>query len=245
MRRVLILLLWSGWIRILCAGELTIVTINVWSGLIYEGTFKMGEYESKDIRGKRYAILVNQLRTLDPDVIALQEANKLPHYASRLARDLKMDRIYSVGLGGMKMGCLGIPTNLKEGDAILAKPECRLKRVRAVRLSGKGIISDVVSFHFSESNQAIVGQIVTEDGPVYIINVHAHAGLGKDIHWSRRMDFWMDSGGYSSTDRRDAVHYIYKFENCWIGSRKHYPWMHPLYSWAILMHLRISLRFAG
>jgi len=210
MRRVLILLLWSGWISILSAGELTIVTINVWSGLTYEGIFKMSEYEPREIREKRYSILVNQLQSLNPDIIALQEANKLPHYASRLARDLRMDRIYSVGLGGMKMGCLGIPTNLKEGDAILAKPEWRLKRVRAVRLSGKGIISDVVSFHFSESNQAIVGQIVTEDGPVYIINVHAHAGLVRDIHWSRRVDFWMDSGNYSDADRRDAVHSIYE-----------------------------------
>ena len=106
MRRVLILLLWSGWISMLSAGELTIVTINVWSGLTYEGIFKMGEYESREIREKRYSILVNQLQSLNPDIIALQEANKLPHYAGRLARDLGMDRIYSVGLGGMKMGCL-------------------------------------------------------------------------------------------------------------------------------------------
>ncbi|MFC1502323.1 endonuclease/exonuclease/phosphatase family protein [bacterium] len=190
--------------------ELTIVTINVWSGLTYEGMLRMGEYESSNIRERRYSILVNQVRRLNPDIIALQEANKLPHYASRLARDLGMDRIYSVGLGGMRMGCLGIPTNLKEGDAILAKPEWQLKRVRAVRLSGKGIISDVVSFHFSESNQAIVGKVVCDNSPIYIINVHTHAGMEKDVYWSERMDFWLDSGKYSSMERRDAVHSIYK-----------------------------------
>jgi endonuclease/exonuclease/phosphatase family metal-dependent hydrolase len=211
MRRVLVFLLFGMlWASSIQAGELIIITINVWSGLDYKGTFKVGEYESKAIREKRYAILVRQLRDLNPDIIALQEANKLPRYASRLARDLGMEWIYSVGLGGMRMGCLGIPVNLKEGDAILAKPEWLLKRVGAVRLSGKGIISDVISFHFSESNQAIVGRIVTDQGPVYIINVHAHAGLDEDVYWSETMDSLITSGEYSASNCQEAIQTIDK-----------------------------------
>lgn len=203
-------LVWGMWIGMLQAGELKIVTINVWSGLNYKGILKMGEYESKYIREIRNSILVNQLRSLNPDVIALQEANKLPRYANRLAKNLRMDRIYSVGLGGIRVGCLGIPTNLKEGDAILAKPEWQLKRFGTVRLSGIGIISNVISFHFSESNQAIIGKIVTDKGPIYIINVHAHAGLYKDIYWSQRMDFWVDSGLYIKSDRKAVMNAIGK-----------------------------------
>ena len=203
-------LVWGMWIGMLQAGELKIVTINIWSGLNYKGILKMGEYEPKHTREIRNSILVNQLRSLNPDVIAVQEANKLPRYVNRLAENLSMDRIYSVGLAGIRVGCLGIPTNLKEGDAILAKPEWQLTRFGTVRLSGIGIISNVISLHFSESNQAIIGTIVTEKGPIYIINVHVHAGLYKDIYWSQRMDFWVDSGQYINSDRRAVVKAIDK-----------------------------------
>ena len=203
-------LVWGMWIGMLQAGELKIVTINIWSGLNYKGILKMGEYEPKHTREIRNSILVNQLRSLNPDVIAVQEANKLPRYVNRLAENLSMDRIYSVGLAGIRVGCLGIPTNLKEGDAILAKPEWQLTRFGTVRLSGIGIISNVISLHFSESNQAIIGTIVTEKGPIYIINVHVHAGLNRDIYWSQRMDFWVDSGQYINSDRRAVVKAIDK-----------------------------------
>ena len=204
------LLVWGIWIGTLQAGELKIVTINIWSGLNYKGILKMGEYESKHTREIRNSILVNQLRSLNPDVIAVQEANKLPRYVNRLAQNLSMDRIYSVGIAGIRVGCLGIPINLKEGDAILARPEWQLMRFGSVRLSGIGIISNVISFHFSESNQAVIGTIVTDNGLIYIINVHAHAGLYKDAYWSRRMDSWVDSGLYNSADRRAALNAIDK-----------------------------------
>jgi hypothetical protein len=213
MRRVLVILVLGIWISTLQAGELKIVTINIWSGLTYKGILKMGEYESKHIREVRNSILVSQLRSLNPDVIAVQEANKLPRYVNRLAQNLSMDRIYSVGLAGIRIGCLGLPTNLKEGDAILAKPEWQLTRFGTVRLSGVGIISNVISFHFSESNQAIIGKIVTNKGFIYIINVHAHAGLYKDVYWSQRMDHWINSGLYNNADRVAAMNAIDKDVN--------------------------------
>jgi hypothetical protein len=61
------------------------VTINVWSGLDYRGYFKMGEYEDAAIRKQRHEVLIEQLRELAPDVVALNEANQLPGYVRQLA----------------------------------------------------------------------------------------------------------------------------------------------------------------
>ncbi len=42
----------------LSAQELTLVTINVWSGLDYRGVVRMGEYESRPVRLARYHLLL-------------------------------------------------------------------------------------------------------------------------------------------------------------------------------------------
>ena len=76
------------------SGEIRILTINVWSGLTYKGFFKMGEYEHHPDR--RYELLVSEIRNLDPDILAIQEANPLPYYVERLAADLNYQAIYRV-----------------------------------------------------------------------------------------------------------------------------------------------------
>ena len=188
------------------AGELTIVTINVWSGLNYKGTFEMGEYESKTIREARYRILVNQLISLKPDIVTIQEANKLPRYAKRLADDLEMDMVYSVGLGGIKLGYLGIPINLREGIAILAKPDLGLSKVARIELSsGKGIITNFFTFHFAESNQATVGKISLSNCDCYIINVHVHAGFDKGHDLLKQIDLRYTPGTYTEVDQNEAL----------------------------------------
>jgi len=156
--------------------ELRVVTINVWSGLNYVGTLKMGEYETKEVREARYQLLLEELKALDPDVIALNEANPLPRYARRLARDLDMDYVYAVGMGGIHIGCVGIPVNFREGDAILAKKELSMRSLGKKRLSGGGVITNFFTFHFSEANQ-VVGAVIEVNGEeVYLLNTHLHAG---------------------------------------------------------------------
>jgi len=158
------------------AEELRVVTINIWSGLDYVGTLKMGEYETKEVREARYQLLVEELTALDPDVIALNEANPLPRYARRLAKDLDMDYVHAVGMGGIHIGCVGIPVNFREGDAILAKKELNLRSLGKKRLSGGGIITNFFTFHFSEANQVVGGVIEIAGETVYLLNTHLHAG---------------------------------------------------------------------
>lgn len=118
-----------------CAGKeapsftgttLKMVTINVWSGLDYKGTLKMGEYETPEVREARYQALLAELKKLSPDVVGLNEANFLPDYAKRLAADLGFDYLHHVGVSGVRIGRVGLPWNLREGDAILARKELRL-----------------------------------------------------------------------------------------------------------------------
>lgn len=170
------------------AEELTVVTINVWSGLDYLGTLKMGEYESADVRELRYQALLSELKGLDPDVVALNEANLLPRYARRLARDLSMDFVYSVGMGGLRIGPVGIPTNFREGDALLARKALGLSRIGKKRLSGGGIITNFVTLHASESNQVIGAAIVVNGRPVYLFNTHVHASPPYDQEFMDRLD---------------------------------------------------------
>jgi len=166
-------------LQLLIAGELRFLTINVWSGLDYQGTLKMGEYETRERREQRYQLLLQRIRVLTPDVIALNEANRLPAYARRLARDLEYDQIHTVGNAGIKLLTMGIPTNLIEGDVILARKSLQLERVGLRKLSGDrlGVYSDLLAFHFSESNFVIIGKIKGPSGELYVANTHLHASV--------------------------------------------------------------------
>jgi endonuclease/exonuclease/phosphatase family metal-dependent hydrolase len=155
-------------------GEIRILTINVWSGLTYRGFFKMGEYEHHP--EKRYQLLLSEIRRLTPDVVAIQEANPLPNYAKRIAKDLDYQVIYSVALGGIRFGSLGIPTNMREGQAILVKRPWTLTDLGRKRLSGDGIVTNWFSFHLDEVTQTLLGRAMINGKSLYLYNVHLHAG---------------------------------------------------------------------
>ena len=190
----------------LSAQELTFVTINVWSGLDYKGIVKMGECESRQVRQARYRFLMEELKDLNPDVIAVNEANPLPGFIRRLARDLDYDYLYNVGMSGIKLGCLGIPVNFKEGDAILARKSLNLRKVGAKRLSpGAGYIGNIYSFHFAESHQAIAGRIIVSGKPVFIVNTHLHAGLPDDERWQWELEMMREASSMTEDEYEALV----------------------------------------
>ncbi len=156
------------------AQPLKVVTINVWSGLNYIGYLKMGEYETAARRAARYQVLVSELKALQPDVVALNEANKLPRYANRIARDLGMAEIYHVGVGGVRAGPVGLPVNLREGDVLLAKPRLDLKSEGRLQLSG-GPVGNFFTFHTTDATQVIAGSIRVGGKKVYVFVTHWHA----------------------------------------------------------------------
>ncbi|MGD2271855.1 MAG: hypothetical protein PVI06_15745 [Desulfobacterales bacterium] len=156
--------------------SLKVLDINVWSGLDYVGYLKMGEYETKNIRQKRFEALVTQLKLLDPDVIGIHEANKLPEYIQRLSRELGLAAFYHVGVGGIRLGPVGLPWNLREGDAILARKSLNPMFVGRKQLSG-GYVGKRVTFHFEDATQVIAIRITYQNRPVYVFATHWHASL--------------------------------------------------------------------
>ena len=160
--------------------SLKILTFNAWHGLVTdEGILKLGEYETSDRREVRYSQLLEELQRLDPDVIALQEANPLPEYATKIASDLGFDEIHQIANGGVKLFGWGIPLNVSEGLILLAREELNLELVGKIRLSGPwfSIQSTQVSFQLSETRYALIGKIRVEGKEIYILNTHLHAGF--------------------------------------------------------------------
>lgn len=186
---------------------LKIVDINVWSGLNYEGIWQMGEYEPVEIREQRYQSLISQLKALDADIIGLHEANPLPDYADRIARDLGMVGIYHIGLGGIRIGALGLPLNLREGDVILAKPALQPTFAGRKQLSG-GFVGNTVSFHTSDATQIIAMKITFRNRDFYIFATHWHASPPGSAEVLLQLRKLQSSGDYDREDHSDAVNKV-------------------------------------
>jgi len=159
------------------AEELKVVTLNIWSGLDYEGVFKFGEYESDDVREARYDTQIELLRSLDPDILTTNENTKLPRNAKFIAKGLGMDYVHHVAMGGIRIGNVGIPVNYREGDVIFARDGLNLTDGGKRKLSGGGITGDCVTIHTTESRQVICGVIEVAGRDVYIFNAHIHASV--------------------------------------------------------------------
>ncbi len=153
---------------------LKVLDINVWAGLDYKGNFWMGEYDSADGRARRRRILIDGILKLDPDVIGVHEANKLPGYAEDLARDLGMLQMNHPGVGGVRAGPVGLPWNLREGDAILVKPDLGFQPVAREQLSG-GYVGSFFTLHFEDATQILAARIVVNGKPVTLYTTHWHA----------------------------------------------------------------------
>ncbi|MCD6291132.1 MAG: endonuclease/exonuclease/phosphatase family protein [Anaerolineae bacterium] len=156
-----------------------IATLNTWHGLDpSHGLIQLHSYETAAQREARYQALIEELRILAPDIVGLQEANPLPDYAHRIAADLGYDEIHQVANGGIKFFGWGIPTNVNEGLVILARKELHLERIDARRLSGAwySFHCDRFSFQLSETRYALAGRIIVQGYPLYIFDVHLHAG---------------------------------------------------------------------
>jgi endonuclease/exonuclease/phosphatase family metal-dependent hydrolase len=156
--------------------ELSIININIWSGLNYEGIIKMGEVESISVYEQRYKTLITQLKQLDADIITMQEVNPLPTKAKKIAQDLDMDYIYHISKAGVKIGAFGLPTNLRHGDAIFAKKELNLEWVGRKRTTG-GFVGNVFSFHFGDGSQVLAGKINVNNQPIHVFTTHWHASV--------------------------------------------------------------------
>jgi endonuclease/exonuclease/phosphatase family metal-dependent hydrolase len=195
-------------------GELRLMTINVWSGLDYRGTLSMGEYEPAPVREKRFRALVAEIRRLSPDVIAINEANRLPDYVERLAGDTGYDFIWHVGVSGVRVWRAGLPWNLKEGDALLARKDLCLSGAGREQLSGGGFVWNNLSFHTQDATQVLLGKIRVNGGDVYVAVTHWHASPPDDARSRELLARLKKAGGYPD-DAHDEARAMLKSDCTW------------------------------
>ncbi len=183
-RQAITIVLFIVTVLLSCAGKehapftgttITVMTINVWSGLDYIGTLKMGEYESPLIREKRYQAFLAEIHKLSPDIICVNEANFLPDYAERLAGDLGYDFMHHVGVSGLRIGRAGLPWNLREGDVILARRSLGMKPVGRKHLGGGGFVSNWASLHTDDATQVLVCSVRAGGRDIYVAATHLHS----------------------------------------------------------------------
>jgi endonuclease/exonuclease/phosphatase family metal-dependent hydrolase len=167
--------------------HLKLVTINVWFGMDGRGVFKIGDYEDRKRKESRVSILLSGLRQMKPDVIAVQEANKLPAYAKKMATFLDYDFVWKVQNSGVKFMGFGIPVNFTAGNAILAKKDHHLKFLAAQRLSGRGIQRNYLSVHFKELRNAMAASVEIDSAPIVIFNTQTHFSLIPDEKWEKAL----------------------------------------------------------
>jgi endonuclease/exonuclease/phosphatase family metal-dependent hydrolase len=186
--------------------NLRILTINVWSGLDYKGVIRMGEYETAERRKLRFQALLSQIQEINPDVIFVQEANPVAKYSARLADSLGFDKVHQVCLAGIKFGPLGIPTNFKEGMAILARPTLHLRNKDVWKLSGSfGVYGDAITIHFDESIFLLVGKINVQDTPVYLVNVHLASSPPEDTQLASKFESLVEENKLSKEEYQEGI----------------------------------------
>jgi endonuclease/exonuclease/phosphatase family metal-dependent hydrolase len=173
------------------------VSINVWFGMDGRGVYKIGDYENQPRKEARFNALIHGLKKLDPDVVAIQEANKLPGYARRIARELDFDAVWKIQNSGIKIAGLGIPLNFSAGNIILAKKHHDLRYLGSYRLSGTGIQSNFFSIHFSEMRNAMVSRVDIGGHPILVFNTQTHFSLILEKKWEAAVKHMCNRGEIS------------------------------------------------
>jgi hypothetical protein len=155
---------------ILYAQDLSIVTVNAWSGMDNEGFFKCGEYESEEVRDFRQEVLSAGLEKQAADVIVLNGINPSGNFIGTAAESLGMVSDAWVSKSGFRIGPLSLPINLKTGDAILVREN--LSPVFAGRkiLNG-GFSNRTFTFFSRNGSQLLCSRINFNGTDIYIFSV--------------------------------------------------------------------------
>ena len=141
---------------------LKVASLNTWHGLDGHGTFLFGQLESRAERMARLERQISCLKSLNADLLLLQELNPLPFRAHWYAQKLGMRAEYVSCNSGIKLGW-GPPGNLNEGLGILFPTDWQHEFLGRKRLSGElrfnplrisAVTGPFLSFQLHESRVA-------------------------------------------------------------------------------------------
>ncbi len=182
-----------------------VVNYNVWHGIDGVGTFKMGEYETPQVRRARNELLVMGLQELNPHILGIQEANKVGPFSRSLARALGHKAVWKVGNSGVKLFGLGIPVNFTEGLAVLAQRDQEIRYLGGQRLSGGGVQSRFFSAHLSEVRNVMAALVTIHGNPVIVFNTHTHFSLIMSPQTEQTLDRFIAEGKIDPSQRQEIL----------------------------------------
>ena len=151
------------------SGPLTVVTVNAWSGLEAGGFFSRGTYEEPAAREFRLGLLADEIAALEPDIVTLGEANPVDGMAASFSEALGMSAVSHMAEGGVRIGPVGLPTNLREGDIILA-PEAAEPSVAVRRTLAGGYVGRTLSFQTGATTQVLGAELLIGGRSVYVFH---------------------------------------------------------------------------
>ncbi len=150
-----------------------VMTYNVWHGLRSGESRKRFPGEDPERAAKRFALQIEEIKRLDPDILLFQEVNTNQKQARKYAAALGYDEIHKVTSCGLHLGAIyKIPKNVNDGIAILAKPEYGLRRVGKPRLSGNAACTASWGFQTKESRYGLLGEITIDGRKVLVTTTH-------------------------------------------------------------------------
>jgi endonuclease/exonuclease/phosphatase family metal-dependent hydrolase len=193
--------------------EIILVNMNVWFGMDARGYLRFGELESDAKRKARFKLLTDGLKNIRPDVIAIQEANMLPGYAKKLAREIGYDAVWKTTNSGIKVLGWGIPKNFAAGNAILAPRGCGLRLIGAERISGRGLQSKYFSFHIKELRDVIAALAIIRGQPIIVFNTQTHFSVICAPKWQKALNHWIDSYQMEAAAKENLLQKLHKGQN--------------------------------
>lgn len=166
-----------------------LVTLNTWSGFRYHGLVRLEEYETPQVRQTRLEGLLAFLHAEQPDIVCLNELNPLFPMLREIASHTGLMPFGHMGVAGVRVGSVGFPLNLREGDGVFVRESLAPKWVGRAHLGGKGMCGNTVSFHFDNLTQALLVRCTLPGGnSLYVCGTHFTAAPVDDAENRARLE---------------------------------------------------------
>ncbi len=184
-------------------------TYNVWHGLNGLGKVSIGELEDFNKRRSREDSQNEYFKELtgSVDILFLQEVNPVYSRSQKWSEVTEKDSISGVANCGVKIGSLGVPTNLYSGLTILANKNYKLTKIAAHALSGSGLVlPPLLCAHFSERRIALFATVtIPNQGRTLLVNVHLHHKHGLTKYYKDFLRRKLDNGYISNQEYNQLV----------------------------------------
>ena len=171
--------------------SLKVINYNLWHGL-GTGFFKRKVLEPEGRKSLRLAEQLSLLKSVDADILFLQEVNPASSLSRDIAKTLGMSYVYQTTNCGVSLLGAGLPVNLSMGIAILAKEPLEIRKIFGIKLSGgPGFCKKYLSFQYGEFRYALFALAYHPSyGSFLLVNTHLHHGPEWSPLLRRQLDKW-------------------------------------------------------